>query len=67
VLGLVALLAVNPDASVTPIFNQRFGTYCVGIAVFGFVAWLAKERSQRRRRELRSEDSWGTLAALARW
>lgn len=40
-LGLVALLEVNPSASLTPIFNQRFGTYCVAIAVFAFTAWLA--------------------------
>jgi uncharacterized membrane protein len=42
-LGLVALLTVNPTASPTPIFNQRFGTYCVAIAVFAFVAWVATE------------------------
>jgi len=41
VLGLMALLAVNPDVIATPVFNQRFGTYCVGIAVFAFTAWLA--------------------------
>ena len=40
-LGLMALLAVNPHALTTPVFNERFGTYCVGIAVFAFVAWLA--------------------------
>jgi uncharacterized membrane protein len=41
VLGLMALLAVNPDVIATPVFNQRFGTYCVAIAVFAFTAWLA--------------------------
>ncbi len=41
-LGLAAVLAVNPDASTVPIFNQRFGTHCVAIAVFVFVAWLAR-------------------------
>jgi uncharacterized membrane protein len=40
-LGLIALLAVNPDVIATPVFNQRFGTYCVGIAAFAFTAWLA--------------------------
>jgi uncharacterized membrane protein len=40
-LGLMALLVVNPDAIATPVFNERFGTYCVGIAVFAFAAWLA--------------------------
>jgi len=40
-LGLFALLTVNPSAATTPIFNQRFGTYCAGIVVFAFVVWLA--------------------------
>ena len=40
-LGLLVLLAGNPEASAVPFFNQRFATYCVGIAVFAFVAWLA--------------------------
>ena len=42
VLGLGAVLAVNPDASTVPFFNERFGTHCVAIAVFVFVAWLAR-------------------------
>ena len=42
-LGLVALVTVNPDASTTPIFNERFGTYCVAIAVFIFTAWVARK------------------------
>ena len=41
-LGLVALLAVNPPAATRPILNERFGTYCVAIAVFAFTAWLAR-------------------------
>lgn len=40
-LGLFALIAINPAASITPIFNERFGTYCVAIAVFAFAGWLA--------------------------
>ncbi len=40
-LGLAALVTVNPITSATPIFNARFGTYCVAIAVFAFTAWLA--------------------------
>ncbi len=63
VLGLGALLAVNPDASVTPIINQRFGTYFVAIAVFGFVAWLANR--ERREGEIEAEYSWGSVAAVA--
>lgn len=40
-LGLAALVAVNPAASLTPVFNERFGTYLFAIAVCGFVTWLA--------------------------
>jgi uncharacterized membrane protein len=42
VLGLFALLTVNPSSSNTPLLNERFGTFCVGIAVFAFAAWLAR-------------------------
>ncbi len=41
-LGIFALLALNPRASTTPIFNQRFAAYAFAIAVFAFVAWLAR-------------------------
>jgi uncharacterized membrane protein len=40
-LGLVALVSVNPAASTTPIFNERFGTCLVAIAVCAFITWLA--------------------------
>lgn len=40
-LGLVTLVILHPAASLTPILNQRFGTYCVGIAVFALAAWIA--------------------------
>jgi uncharacterized membrane protein len=40
-LGFVALVVVYPPASTMPFFNQRFATFCVGIAVFSFVAWVA--------------------------
>ncbi len=40
-LGLGALVLVNPPAGMTPIFNARFGTYLVGIGIFALVAWLA--------------------------
>jgi uncharacterized membrane protein len=43
VLGLGALLVVNPTASTALFFNQRFATYCVAIAVFAFVAWLSHQ------------------------
>jgi len=63
VLGLGALLAVNPAASTQPFLNERFGTYCVAIAVLAFMAWLAKNT--------RNEDApyavmpWHTLAAVS--
>ncbi len=41
VLGIFALVLVNPPASNTPILNERFGTYSVGIAVFVFMGWVA--------------------------
>jgi uncharacterized membrane protein len=40
-LGLCALITINPAASLTPIFNQRFATYLVAIAVCAFAAWIA--------------------------
>jgi len=40
-LGLLVLVANDLPASMVPIFNARFGTYCVAVAVFGFVAWLS--------------------------
>jgi uncharacterized membrane protein len=40
-LGLIALVMVNPTASTTPIFNERFGTYLFAIAICALVAWLA--------------------------
>jgi uncharacterized membrane protein len=43
VLGLGALLTVNPAAAATPVFNERFGTYSVAIAVFAFIAWVAMQ------------------------
>ena len=40
VLGLAALIVIHPAASTTIVFNQRFGTYLVGVLVFAFVARL---------------------------
>jgi uncharacterized membrane protein len=41
ILGIVALVSVNPAASTTPIFNERFGTCLVAIAVCALITWLA--------------------------
>jgi uncharacterized membrane protein len=63
ILGLGALLMVNPDTSTTPFFNTRFATYCVAITIFTFVAWLA--------RRVQVQDpgaaslSWPAIAATA--
>jgi len=67
VLGLVALLTVNPTASATPIFNQRFGTWCVAIAVFIFVALLANRAStdQASGQSPESMQAWQTLTIVA--
>jgi len=63
VLGLGALVTVNPRASATPIFNERFGTYCVAIAVCGFIAWLARNAHDEQQPE--GAMSWPVLAATA--
>jgi uncharacterized membrane protein len=59
----MALIAVNPDAVLTPVFNERFGTWCVAVAVFAFTAWLASTQNSAER-----EGAWQTIgigAALA--
>jgi len=62
-LGLGALLVVNPPAATQPIFNERFGTYCVAIAVCAFIAWLA--RNSRDEEEPSAILHWPNLAAVA--
>jgi uncharacterized membrane protein len=63
VLGLAALLVINPPASTTIVFNQRFASYLAGIAAFAFAAWISY-------RSAANEDqsfplSWKVTAALA--
>jgi uncharacterized membrane protein len=55
VIGLMALLAVNPDASSVPIFNERFGTHLVAIAVLVFTAQMARQASP-------DENQWGVIS-----
>ncbi|HEX4320677.1 MAG TPA: DUF2339 domain-containing protein [Acidobacteriaceae bacterium] len=43
ILGLIALVTVNPLASTPLFFNQRFGTYCVAIAASVFIGWVAMQ------------------------
>ncbi len=64
ILGLFALLAVNPSVSNTPLFNERFGTFCVGIAVFAFVAWLAG-RSAHDEESVELVMRWPFIAAAS--
>jgi len=62
-MGLIALVMVNPAASLTPVFNERFGTYLFGIAVCGFVTWLAVQAAKEPRPA--SGFSWKELAGGA--
>jgi uncharacterized membrane protein len=61
-LGLIALVTVNPPASLTPIFNERFGTYLFAIAVCAFVAWLGAHAEEP---EGAPENTWRTIAGGA--
>ncbi|MFP5228090.1 MAG: DUF2339 domain-containing protein [Acidobacteriota bacterium] len=62
-LGLIALVTVNPPASLTPIFNERFGTYVFAIAACAFVGWLAAQAAREPQAE--STLSWEGLAGAA--
>jgi uncharacterized membrane protein len=42
-LGVATLIIVNEPASATPLFNERFGAYCVGISAFVFTVWVARK------------------------
>jgi uncharacterized membrane protein len=63
-LGLVVLVMQDPTASTTPIFNERFATYCVGIAVCAFVAWVAS-RAAKDAGDTVAVPAWPTLAMIA--
>ena len=62
-LGLIALITVNPPASTVPFLNQRFATYCFGIAVFAFAAWVAWKAPSEQEPE--SSQTWRSIAATA--
>jgi uncharacterized membrane protein len=72
-LGLVALVAVNPQASPTLVLNQRFLTWSVAIWVFALVAFLANRASIAQdpdpeldpTRSKEKAEGWRTVAALA--
>jgi uncharacterized membrane protein len=65
VLGLVALLTINPEVAATPIFNARFGTYCVAIAVFAFAAWHARKGEEEGGEKEAEVLPWHSLAVAA--
>ena len=62
-LGLAALLVVNPPASTMPLLNERFATYCVGIAAFTLVFVMAREEQSNETEP--GGQPWHTLAAAA--
>jgi uncharacterized membrane protein len=62
-LGLAALVVVNPPASTMPLLNERFATYCVGIAAFTFAFVIA--RKEQRSQPEEGELPWHTIAAAA--
>lgn len=63
-LGLIALVTVNPPASLTPVFNERFATYLFAIAVCALVAWLAAKVPHVEADRF-AVFAWPTLAAIA--
>ncbi len=68
ILGLGALVLVNPAAASRVIFNERFGTYCIAIAVCAFIAWLAKnsrDEGGAAAGEAETVLSWPGIAAVA--
>jgi uncharacterized membrane protein len=64
-LGLIALVTLNPQASTTILFNERFGTYLVGVAVFAFTAWLAAQAPRRTEHEAHALLDWLTIAGAS--
>ena len=61
-LGLLALVVVNPNPMGSmPFFNERFGTYCVGVAVFTFAAWIATMEKNKGEKEI--QGTWPMIAA----
>jgi len=62
-LGLGALIVIHPSTSATVLFNQRFGTYLVGIVVFAFAARLGYQTEDGDERELLLP--WRSIAVLS--
>ena len=64
-LGLGALFLINAPASITPLLNERFGTYSVAIAIFVFVALLARSARPNTEEAASNSIPWSTIAPLA--
>ncbi len=65
-LGLGALVLIDPPASITPLFNERFGTYLVAITVFIFTALVARRTAKTKREtDSRTDLNWTNIAAVA--
>lgn len=62
-LALVDLMVVNPPASITPVFNERFATYLVAIAVFAFAGWIAMRAAAVE--EESSKEFWRVVAMVS--
>jgi len=64
-MGFIALVTVYANASTTPVFNARFGTYCLAIAVFAFAAWVAFRAEAEGKSDKAISGAWTTIAAGA--
>ena len=62
-LGLSALVAVNPPASATPLLNERFATYCVAIVAFALVIVVARKAQLTEVKHV--DPPWSSVAAAA--
>lgn len=63
VLALIALATVNPPASLTPFFNQRFATWLAAIVCFAIVAFLAAQATPEEDRN--AVLSWPAIAVVS--
>jgi uncharacterized membrane protein len=62
-LGLAALLVVHPEVTTRPVFNARFGTFCVAISVFAFAAWVGMKERKKENQE--HSTNWAGIAVAA--
>ncbi|MGA2649507.1 MAG: DUF2339 domain-containing protein [Terracidiphilus sp.] len=62
ILGLGALLVMEPPVAPTPFFNQQFGAYCAGIAAFAIACWIAYNAQTKD--DPQHKDGWRLLALL---